>query len=169
MDINTGLYFVGRCTSPTCAYYNALTTLYIGRGKTFDFVKERRQCMCGQCFSTISDILQVYFFKCRWSYAGQLMSDEEMSESGQASDIDYFPMEKQQLPWKWLKFTVSPEAGRQSKHTQTDNFRLSIGVQTEQTPRDKEKVVASLMDEANRYRDKYHALKETLKRRKTEH
>lgn len=167
MDLNTGLYFVGRCTSPTCSYYNALTTLYIGRGKTFDFVKERRQCMCGQCFSAITDILQVYFYKCRWSYAGQLMSEEELSQDGQTSDIYYFPLEKQQLPWKWLKFSVNPETGKQSKYTQTDNFRLSAEVQTEEIPNEKE-VMTSLMNQTKHYRDKYHDLKEALKKQKTE-
>jgi hypothetical protein len=95
------------------------------------------------------------------------MSEEELSQDGVATDIYYFPSEKQQLSWKWLKFSVNPEAGKQSKHTQTDNFRLSTEVQTDEISSDSE-VVASLMNRAKRYCDKYHALKEALKKQKTE-
>lgn len=98
------------------------------------------------------------------------MSDEELSEEGQAHNIDYFPVEKQQLSWKWLKFTVGPEPGKHSKHTQTDNHRHSIGVQTEESSSHKvdSDVTTPLIDQLKRYRDKYHALKESLKRLKTE-
>lgn len=171
MEVNSGLYFVGRCTSPTCTFYNALTTLYIGRGKTFDFVKERRQCMCGQCFATISDILHVFFFRCDWSYSGQLVTDEVLSEARQTQSIDYFPLEKQQLSWKWLKFTVSPDSKKLHKSTQTDSLSVSKATQTEPNSRNfvaENELVASLLDQAKRYRDKYHALKDTLKRVKTE-
>ena len=176
---NTGMYFVGRCSSPNCAYYNAFTTLYIGCGKTFDFVKERRQCMCGQCFAAISEILYVFFYKCKWSFTGQLLSTLQRFTEPEhcTAAIEYFPQDKQLLNWKWLKFTVSDDAVPQrmvSQATQTlgELRGACVSVQTDFQDRTSQEdpvisceVVDSLIRQAQHYEEKYRNLKEAAEKK----
>ena len=177
---NSGLYFIGRCSNPNCAFFRRATTLYIGKGQTFDFIKERRKCMCGSCYSPLTEVISVLFFSCRWSYSGRLISGERRRsvQEQKAGGIEYFPGELQELPWRWLKFSIAEEGGVRrrfaqgaqqtqssepaSASAQTD-FDLSSHTETHVID---EELVDTLLSTEKLYQEKYRALKQVLSRRR---
>ena len=178
---NAGLYFVGRCSNPNCAFYNRHTTLYIGKNQTFDFIKERRKCMCGSCYSPITEVLNVLFFSCRWTYSGRLISGERQrsAQEQKTSAFEYFPKELQELPWRWLKFTIGDDSGARRRLIQTgqtqlnDQLRSTSSVQTDldtssytETHVIDEDLVDTLLATEKYYHEKYHTLKQILARRR---
>ena len=130
--------------------------------------------MCGHCFAAMTDVVHVLFFNCRWTYTGQLLNGErrQSEREERTNSYEYFPQEKQELPWKWLKFTVSEEEGgrksvTQGTQTSSDSPPTHAATQTDtdlsHVPSDSkvinEGVVDALIASEKRYRDKYKALK----------
>lgn len=182
---NAGLYFIGRCSNPNCTFYNRHTTLYIGKNQTFDFIKERRKCMCGSCYSPITEVLNVLFFSCRWTYCGRLISGERQrsTQEQKTSAFEYFPKELQELPWRWLKFSIGDESGvrrrliqngqSQQSSQPNDGLRSTSSVQTDfdtssytATHVIDEDLVSTLLATEKVYRQKYRTLKQVLARRR---
>lgn len=131
--------------------------------------------MCGSCYSPLTDIVNVLFFSCRWSYSGRLISGEKRrsSQEQKASGFEYFPGELQELSWRWLKFSIGEERGVrrmlvQGAQTQSSEPACS-SVQTDldssshtETHVIDEELVDTLLATEKHYQEKYRKLKQDL-------
>lgn len=133
--------------------------------------------MCGSCFSPMTEMLHVLFFNCRWSYRGMLLNGERRYslQEQRTSSYEYFPGELQELPWKWLKFSIGEESGGrkvipQNVQTQiVDQAKNSAAVQTEEDSRTSnearvidEQAIDMLLVREKTYHQKYRTLKRRL-------
>ena len=114
------------------------------------------------------------FFSCRWSYSGRLISGERRRsvQEQKAGGFEYFPGELQELPWRWLKFSIAEEGGVRRRFAQSSE-PASASVQTDfdlsshtETHVIDEELVDTLLSTEKMYQEKYRALKQVLSRRR---
>lgn len=133
------MYFVARCATRDCKLRGKDAGVYIGQGRTFDFITEQRLCTCGACNQTLTDIVDILFVGCLWSYRGLQdgSSRVEASAESRADSVSMFPYDKKFKRWKWLKISVTEDAPqiRTNATVQTDGSELiaEAACQTDET------------------------------------
>lgn len=117
-----GMYFVMRCSTRDCKLRGRDAAVYIGLGN-FDFVREQRLCVCGECSRALSEVLNVVFVGCHWSSRGLLEAGNRVEyQESPAEPVVLFPAELKLRRWRWLKFvvTASPAVAVRTAETQTE-------------------------------------------------
>ena len=156
--IHNGAYFSVRCLTSDCAYENKPMLLYLGKNSKFDVAKTAKLSKCGGCKRQISEILDIYFFKCYWTYKGQLHNGRKIERDPyrKSYGLVKFPHSTEEV-WDWLIIYVAEyEINTQFKDQEA---------QTEPSIFNKydERSLQILVEQADKYKEKYKALKAQVK------
>lgn len=115
-----GLYYEVKCQNVGCKNFKLRSYVYLGIEKEFDFRTEAQGCFCESCFQEVKNIVNIGFYKCKWSYKGQTDCGKLDIRPPQLSP-DYTSIYDLKLKkWKWLKLWAT-------YFSQTEAAELSKG------------------------------------------
>jgi hypothetical protein len=169
---NPGAYFEFRCKNTSCPNSNKLCYAFIGCNLSFDYFQEFLNIRCLNCDSEAIRVVNVGFFRCKWTWKGEI--DTGIMINGQTSaGIGYeICLEIKNKRWKWLMFKVeeisTEEVDRLRKRI-NKAFDFDADTQLLQAEtidsrqRFSENNEATLKTEVERKRDIIYCLKKNLK------